>query len=187
MILKFQKPIDFINDCNCLVDWIELEKAIKWFAKRPVCRAKHVYMHGKYAAISIYEQKIHVHRLLGMYWMNRELERDEYVHHKNGNRFDNRKENLQIMWASEHQSITNKGRIFTDSHKEKISKANTKRNGMKIKKRVAMSNLNNFILSGWSINKIAKFYGCDWSTVKNRIYENKDLLEGKGSPSKSTE
>ena len=34
-----------------------------------------------------------------------------------------------------------------------------------------------FLGKGWSINKIAKYYGCDWSTVKNRIYDNPELLE----------
>ena len=26
MIVKFQKKIEFINDCNCIVDYEELEK-----------------------------------------------------------------------------------------------------------------------------------------------------------------
>lgn len=30
---------------------------------------------------------------------------------------------------------------------------------------------------GYSINKIAKIYNCDWSTVKARIYENPGLVE----------
>ena len=29
MIVKFQKKIEFINDCNCIVDYEELEKASK--------------------------------------------------------------------------------------------------------------------------------------------------------------
>ena len=27
MIVKFQKKIEFINDCNCIVDYEELEKS----------------------------------------------------------------------------------------------------------------------------------------------------------------
>lgn len=30
MIVKEQKEIEFINDCNCLVDYNELSKAIMW-------------------------------------------------------------------------------------------------------------------------------------------------------------
>ena len=33
MIVKFQKKIEFINDCNCIVDYEELEKALKIFMK----------------------------------------------------------------------------------------------------------------------------------------------------------
>lgn len=42
-----------------------------------------------------------------------------------------------------------------------------------------MPNLAEYIKMGYSINKIAKIYGCDWSTVKQRIYENPELLENK--------
>lgn len=31
MIIKEQKEIKFINDCNCLVDFNELSKAIIWY------------------------------------------------------------------------------------------------------------------------------------------------------------
>lgn len=31
MIVKFQKKIEFINDCNCIVDYEELEKAMLWY------------------------------------------------------------------------------------------------------------------------------------------------------------
>lgn len=40
-----------------------------------------------------------------------------------------------------------------------------------------MTNLKELLSKGYSINKISKIYGCDWSTVKNRIHENKDLLK----------
>lgn len=133
MIVNFQKPIDFINDCKWIGDYKELEKAIKWFSSKPVAGCKHIYIHGRYPAISIYDQKIHVHRLLGMYRMKRELEVDEYVHHKNGNRLDCEGDNLEIMWASEHQSMTNKGRKHTQEHNQKIGEANKKRKGMKYK------------------------------------------------------
>ena len=40
-----------------------------------------------------------------------------------------------------------------------------------------MPNLKEYLEKGYSINKISKIYGCDWSTVKNRMYENPELLE----------
>ena len=33
------------------------------------------------------------------------------------------------------------------------------------------------LIEGKSINWIASHYGCDWSTIRNRIYENPGLVE----------
>lgn len=46
-----------------------------------------------------------------------------------------------------------------------------------MKKRVRMDDLKKLLDSGYSINRISKIYGCDWSTVKNRIHENPELME----------
>lgn len=50
---------------------------------------------------------------------------------------------------------------------------------MKMKKRVLIpkEELKVFVKGGKSINWIAQYYGCDWSTVRARIYENPELLE----------
>lgn len=111
-----QKPIEFNSPAEVLYDVGDLKRAIEWYSNKPVARLKHIFLYGKYYAVSIYEQKIHVHRLLMMYWLRRDLEIDEYVHHKNGNRYNNLKENLEIMSASSHQSLTNKGRKQSSEH-----------------------------------------------------------------------
>lgn len=139
MIINRQKPIEFNSLAECLFDAKELRKAILWYSRKPVARLKHIFLYGKYYAVSIYDQKIHIHRLLMMYWLQRDLERDEYVHHKNGNRFNNLKENLELMSASLHQSITNKGRKHTKEHNHKIGLANKKRKGIKYKKSLRKS------------------------------------------------
>jgi len=114
MIVKKQKPIEFINQCNCLVDYGELKKAIIWYSDKPTARLKSIYLHGNknhsYPAVSIYEKKIHVHRLLMMYWLNRILDASEYVHHKDENTLNAFRENLQVMKAKEHPVHHLKGR-----------------------------------------------------------------------------
>lgn len=179
MIVNFQKRIEFINECNCIVDLNELEQAILWYQSKPTSSVKKIYLHGNYPAVSIHNQKIHIHRLLMQYWLNTKLPFEYSVHHLNENKLDARKENLSLILNSAHNSSHNKGRIFSDSHREKIALANKRRKGMKMKKRVDIpkDKLRELLSDGKTINWIASYFGCDWSTVKARIYENPELLE----------
>ena len=112
MIVNQQKKINFINDCDCIVDYEELENAILWYQDKPTSRLKHIYLHGNYPAVSIYNKKIHIHRLLMMYWNNiKMLSRKIYVHHKDENKLNASKDNLIFMEDIIHQSKHNKGKI----------------------------------------------------------------------------
>lgn len=128
MIVNKQKPVEFRNKCSAIFDEQVLKDAILALAKKyekPTARLKDVFMHGKYPAISYQGQKIHIHRLLKCYELNKTfLWRDEYVHHKNGNKLDARLENLEVMKESEHQSHHNKGKIVSDETKRKHTENN---------------------------------------------------------------
>lgn len=180
MIVKHQKPIRFINTCNCIVDERELEKAILWYSAKPVLGTKKIFLHGEYPAVSIHKEKIHVHRLLMMYWMRRRLSSNEYVHHLNHEKLCALQSNLSVMIGPGHQSLHNKGKKFSYEHRRKISEANRARSGkVKLKKRrqIPINELKTLLSEGKSINFIAKHFGVDWSTIKQRINENPDLLE----------
>lgn len=111
-----QKPIVFENKCGCIFNEVDLAAAIVWYQDRPTYSKKVVYMFGKYPGVSIFKEKIHVHRLLMMYWERRILNTNEYVNHKNENKLDASKKNLEILSAAKHQSITNKGRKQSPTH-----------------------------------------------------------------------
>lgn len=128
---KTQKPLTLINKCNAIFDSGALIRAIYWYSKYPVCKEKYICIHGRYPAISIYDEKIHIHRILMMWNIGRRLMTDEYVHHIDGNRLNNLLSNLTIMTPSEHQSKSNKGRKFSQEHRKKIGEANRNRKGIK--------------------------------------------------------
>ena len=128
-----QKPIEFNNKANAnFEDW-QLEQAILWKSQvLPVCRLKTVFMYGRYPAISIHGDKFHIHRLLVSWFYKRNLKREEYVHHKDGNTSNAKLGNLELIDSKKHQSITNKGRKQTPEwiHK-RISKTANARRGKK--------------------------------------------------------
>lgn len=118
---------------------------------------------------------------IGFYLLKTKLPFEYSVHHLNENKLDARKENLSLVLNKTHNSKHNKGRIFSESHRQKISMANHSRKGLKMKKRVHIpaDELRTFLNEGKSINWIALHYNCDWSTARARIYENPELMEGK--------
>lgn len=185
MIIKEQNKIEFINDCNAIFDVTELENAILWYQTRPTTSSKKIYMHGNYPAISIFNEKIHIHRLLMMYWLKSRIPREYYVHHIDGNKMNSSKNNLSVIFESVHQSNHNKGKKLSSSTKELISKANQNRKGIKIgitKSNVTYQKIWDLHNKGYSINRISKVLNYDWSQVKlriNEIYENPELLEGR--------
>ncbi|MGM0139193.1 hypothetical protein IGI65_001645 [Enterococcus sp. DIV0755b] len=178
MTIKKQNAIELINDCNCIVDENDLANAILWYQSRPTMSKKKIYMHGCYPAVSVGNTKIHVHRLLMQYWIGVKLPFHASVHHINENKLDARKENLAIVINSAHNSNHNRGKRLSEEHRKKISDANHNRKGVKQKKRHNIPNyqLSDLLRFGFSINRIADLYGCDWSTIKSRIHENPELL-----------
>ena len=180
-----QKQIKLINDCGCLLDEDELISAILWYQKKPTAQRKHIYMHAAYPTVSIHKEKLHIHRLLMLYWNKGNIPIHKQVHHKNGNKLDARRSNLILVDAGKHQSMHNKGMDLSQATRDAIIKSNHLRKGCRMKRKrddVTPKMVLEYKNKGLSFNRISKMTGLDWSCVKQRyedaIHDNPELLKG---------
>ena len=81
-----------------------------------------VHMPGHPAAV---QGNVLQHRVVMEAYLGRYLTRSEDVHHINGNRADNRIENLELISHGQHSRITNTGRkiIVSETQRKKQSQA----------------------------------------------------------------
>jgi len=179
MTILRQRPLVFDNACGCVVDEEILARAMLAFTDKPLLSRKRIFMYGRYPAISIHGQKIHIHRLVAWYCLATSLVAHLVVHHRDGNPLNCAVANLAIITDSIHATNHLKGRSLSAAHKAKIAKANRARKGHQIAKRVDidLGVLHEMLAQGRSINAIARHFHVDWSTISARIHENPELVK----------
>ena len=97
---------------------------------------------NKYKAMKINGKKKDEHRYIIEKFLGRKLTFNEVVHHINGNKNDNRIENLVVMSRAEHTKLHNKGKKLTEDHKRKISKQRKGKVNKNLCKKVLKLSLN---------------------------------------------
>ena len=128
MRVNKQKQITLINNCGAIYDEEILKEAILNYTEKPVVRLKKIFMYGRYPAVSIYLEKIHLHRLIAiLLYGERAYDKKLCVHHIDGNKMNSLTNNIGLMEISKHQSIHNIGKKISEIHKGKISAYNKER------------------------------------------------------------
>ena len=159
----------FINDCNCIVDYSILEKAITDECKRRNVVPKEVYkiyLWRGYPGISIKHDKVSIHRIIGKYMVGYDLPSNIVVHHIDGNKLNNKISNLQVMKSELHTKEHNIVQYVSTDYmsgygnrmKNIISRTDvTREKVVELRKR------------GFTISGIAKELHCGYNTVCRRL------------------
>lgn len=162
----------FVNECECIVDYEILYKAVDG-----KCKALNCYFHDKYRivlrndypAVCINRQWFYVHILICEF-MNGGIRKGYIVHHKDKNKLNAMVENLEVMTNRKHLKQHGEERKGVDFRgaEGKAKSINSAREA-RTRKDVTAEKVVELRNKGLTIPEIAKELNCGINTVNRRL------------------
>lgn len=161
--------MEFVNECNCIVNYSILEKAIIEECTRRGIEPKDkykIYDYRGYAGISIKHDKVSVHRIIGKYMVGHDFGSEIHVHHIDKNHFNNDVSNLQVLRKELHAKEHNIVQFVSENHLKGF--------GNRMKNIIARNDVTEDKVKelrerGLTIPQIAKELKCGINTVNRRL------------------
>ena len=161
--------MEFINSCNCIVDYNILEKAIIAECDRRGIKPKNsykIYDYRGYAGISLKHNKESVHRIIGKYMVGFNFDKNIHVHHLDGNKMNNSVSNLQVIRNDLHFKAHDVHKYIPEDYKRSFGE---RMRPIVSRTDVTKENVTELRKIGLTIQEIAKKLNCGENTVYRRL------------------
>lgn len=157
----FIKPDDVLFNCQ------DLEDAIKLHTDSPKEKYK-ITIRNLYPCLCIGHDHYYVHRLLGELYFGDIT--NCLIHHINGIKTDNSRENLQKITNSEHTSLHHRGNDFRS--KDCVARCINAMANKRRRKDITSEEVKKLRDSGMTYKELKEYFNCGNSVIANRLNED---------------
>lgn len=124
----------------------------------------------EYKAIKVNGVKYDEHRFLMEQYLGRKLTFNEVVHHINGDKSDNRMENLELRQRSEHTSEHMTGHVVTEATRKILAeKSRGKANACRKFSAEQVHEIRERVAAGEGVRAIGRAYGVGHAVIQDIV------------------